>query len=102
MVRHIVAWDFLEVLSAEEKCKHAEQMKKELKKLQDLIPGLISIDLLINHLETSEAELLLDSLFVSEDALKNYSIHPEHVRVANSYIKPVVKNRRCFDVIVES
>lgn len=97
MVRHIVAWNYADGFTPEENKKHAELMKKELENLKNLIDGIVSIQLFTNPVDTSDADLLLDSVFESEEALKAYTIHPEHVRVGTEYVKPVVKNRRCID-----
>ena len=97
MVRHIVAWNYADGFTPEENKKNAEVMKKELENLINLIEGIVSIQLLVNPLDTSDSDLLLDSVFESEEALKAYKVHPEHVRVGTEYVKPVVKNRKCID-----
>lgn len=97
MVRHIVAWNYADGFTPEENKKNAELMKKELENLKNLIDGIVSIQLFTNPVDTSDADLLLDSVFESEAALKAYTVHPEHVRVGTEYVKPVVKNRRCID-----
>jgi hypothetical protein len=101
MVRHIVAWNYADGFTAEENRKNAEVMKKELENLVGMIDGLVSIKLYIDPLDSSDSDLLLDSLLESEDALKAYLVHPEHVRVGTNYVKPVVKNRKCIDIFVE-
>lgn len=98
MVRHIVAWNYAEGFTGEENKKHAEIMKKELENLKNLIDGIISIHLYTNPLGTSDSDLLLDSVFESEEALNAYTVHPEHVRVGTNYVKPVVRNRKCVDM----
>ena len=40
---------------------------------------------------------MLDSCFESKEALKGYSTHPEHVFVANTFVRPFVANRACID-----
>lgn len=97
MVRHIVAWNYADGFSKEENRKNTERMKAELENLKDLIEGLVSIQVFIDHINTSDSDILLDSTFVSEEALKNYIVHPEHVRVGTNYVKPFVKNRKCID-----
>jgi len=101
MVKHIVAWNWADNLTEEEKEKNARLMKKELENLINLIPGIISIKLYTKPLQSSDSELLLDSEFESEEALNAYQIHPEHVRVANNYVRPMVKNRKCIDIIMD-
>lgn len=40
---------------------------------------------------------MLDCAFESEEALKGYAVHPEHVKVADEMVRPYTKNRSCFD-----
>jgi hypothetical protein len=101
MVRHIVAWNYAEGFSAQENNKNAMNMKRELEALKDLIQGIASIQLFINPLTSSDSELLLDSIFDNEEALKAYIIHPEHVRVGTNYVKPFVSNRKCIDFNID-
>ena len=101
MVRHIVAWNYADGFTKEENKKHAEVMKKELENLKNLIGGVISIQVLANPVDTSDSDVLLDCVFESEEALKAYTIHPEHVRVGTNYVKPVMKNRKCIDFFMD-
>lgn len=101
MVRHIVAWNYADDFTEEENHKNAETMKKELRNLKNLIEGIVSIDLYINSMESSDSDLVLDSVFDSEESLKAYIIHPEHVRVGTNYVKPMTKNRKCIDFTME-
>lgn len=41
--------------------------------------------------------MMLDSTFTSEEALKNYSVNPAHVAVADTYVRPFVKSRSCIN-----
>lgn len=97
MVRHIVAWNFADGFTMEENKKNAENIKKELENLINLIEGIDSIEVLIQPAVTSDADIMLNSVFVSEEALKAYVVHPEHVRVGTNYVKPSTKNRKCLD-----
>jgi hypothetical protein len=100
MVRHIVAWNYAEGFTAEENRKNAEKMKVELEGLVGLIDGVVSINLLMQPLGTSESDLVLDSVFVDEAALKAYIVHPEHVRVGTNYVRPSTRNRKCLDFVI--
>jgi hypothetical protein len=40
---------------------------------------------------------MLDSTFESAEALKGYSVHPEHVAVADRKVRPYTAVRSCFD-----
>ena len=41
------------------------------------------------------------SVFESKAALKGYSVHPEHVKVANTFVRPYTESRACFDFEVK-
>lgn len=97
MVKHIVSWNYAEGFTVEENRRNALQMKRELENLIHLIPGIVSINLYIDPLTTSDADLVLDSVFESEEALVAYVTHPEHVRVGTNYVKPNTRNRKCVD-----
>ena len=38
-----------------------------------------------------------DSTLESEEALKAYATHPEHVAVADTYVRPYTVSRTCID-----
>lgn len=97
MVKHIILWQLKEELSAEEKQKVKEEIKEGLESLKGKIPGLLDIRVEINPLESSNAEVMLDSSFESEEALKGYAVHPEHVKIADSKVRPFTKTRTCMD-----
>ncbi len=100
MVRHIVAWNFAEGFSKEENLKNAQTIKSELENLKELIEGIVSIEVLINPMDTSDSDLMLDSVFVDEAALKAYQVHPEHVRVGTKFVRPSTCNRKCIDFVL--
>ena len=49
------------------------------------------------RLASSTADLMLDSTFETEEALKAYSKHTEHVAVADSKVRPFTASRACLD-----
>ena len=97
MVRHIILWTLKDEYSPEEKEDIRKGIKEGLEGLKGKIPGLIRIKVNTEGLASSNADLMLDSAFESEDALKGYSVHPEHVAVADSKVRPHVKIRSCMD-----
>lgn len=99
MVRHIILWDYADGLTEEGKREAGKKMKEELEGLIHHIDGLISIKVNLEPLASSSAELMLDSTLESEEALAAYQVHPEHVRVANTYVRPATKNRKCMDYL---
>ena len=97
MVKHIILWTLKE-MSEDEKSKVKSDIKICLESLSGKIPGLLDIKVVIEgRLETSNADLMLDSSFESFEALKAYAIHPEHVKVADEKVRPFTANRSCLD-----
>ena len=97
MVKHIILWTLRDEFSTEEKEKIKNGIKEGLEGLFGKIPGLLEIKVNKDGLKSSTADLMLDSTFESEDALKNYSSHPEHVKVANEKVRPYTMLRSCLD-----
>ena len=97
MVKHIILWQLKDELSAEEKEQVKAGIKEGLEGLQGKIPGLVEIKVQNTGLASSNADVMLDSTFEDEAALKGYSVHPEHVTVANGKVRPFTKNRVCLD-----
>lgn len=97
MVKHIILWTLKEELSTEEKALVKEGIKAGLEGLAGKIPGLLEIKVYTEGLPSSNADLMLDSSFVDEAALKGYAVHPEHVAVADGKVRPFTAVRSCLD-----
>lgn len=97
MVKHIILWKLKDELSAEAKTQILSDMKANLEGLVGKVPGLTRMNIVINPLASSNAEVMLDSDLESEEALKGYAIHPDHVHVANTYVRPYTVVRMCMD-----
>ena len=97
MVKHVIVWTLKDEYSAEEKENIKKGIKEGLEGLKGKIPGLVDIKVNINGLASSNADLMLDSTFETEEALKGYSVHPEHVAVANGKVRPYTAVRSCLD-----
>ena len=97
MVKHIIIWTLKDEYSSEEKAKIKLGIKNGLEGLMGKIPGLIDIKVNIDGLTSSNADLMLDSSFENEEALKGYAIHPEHVAVADNLVRPYTAQRSCRD-----
>ena len=100
MVKHVILWTLKDEFSEAEKAKIIGEMKEALEGLKGKIPGLIDIKVNTTKLATSTADVMLDSTFESEEALKGYSVHPEHVAVADGKVRPFTKSRACLDYLV--
>lgn len=76
MVKHVILWKLKEEFSDEE--------KKQIKVRIDCLPS-------------STVDVMLDTTFESAEALKAYSVHPKHVAVADSKVRPYTAVRSCMD-----
>ena len=100
MVKHVILWTLKDEYSVEEKENIKLGIKEGLEGLVGQIPGLLDIKVNINGLSSSNADLMLDSTFESEEALKGYSVHPAHVAVADGKVRPFTATRTCLDYVV--
>lgn len=96
MVVHIVIFLFKD----ENKDANIIQTKKRLEDLVDLIPSLKSMEVGINFTESERAfDLSLYSTFDSKEALNEYALHPEHLKVVE-FIKSVTLQSKVVDYIL--
>ena len=95
MVKHIILWQLKDECGDKNAVKAG--IKAGLEGLLGVIPGLLDIKVYTGNLASSNADVMLDSSFTDEDALKNYAGHPAHVAVANSKVRPFTKTRLCLD-----
>lgn len=94
MVRHIILWRIKEGLLKED---IARDIKTNLEKLPLTVPGIMKLRVLTENLPSSSCDVMLDSAFESVEALAAYRVHPDHVRVADTYVRPMCDVRLCFD-----
>lgn len=100
MTKHIILWTLKEELSADEKAAVKAGIKAGLEGLAGQIPGLVDIHVQTDCLPSSNADLMLDSTFTDEAALKAYAVHPAHVAVADGKVRPYTQLRSCLDFTV--
>ena len=98
MVKHIILWRLRSELSDAEKREKALAIKQGLEGLKGQVPGLLDIHVQVEgRLESSNADIMLDSTLESVEALKGYAVHPAHVAVANGIVRPNTELRTCLD-----
>ncbi|MBQ7527645.1 MAG: Dabb family protein [Bacteroidaceae bacterium] len=98
MVKHIILWRLRDDLAPEEKQHVKQDIKAGLEGLAGRIPGLLSIKVNVDgRLDSSNADIMLDSTFTDEASLKAYAVHPEHVAVADGKVRPYTSLRTCLD-----
>lgn len=94
MVKHIILWNLKEEFKTDEV---KEGIKKGLEGLMGVVPGLLEIKVIIDPLETSNSDVMLYSVFEDFESLKGYAVHPQHVYVADTFVRPYTKSRCCMD-----
>ena len=97
MIKHVILWQLKDELQGEEKHVEKKGIKEGLEGLMGEIPGLMEIKVYTDGLASSNADVMLDSSFESEEALKAYAVHPNHVKVADEKVRPFTKTRSCLD-----
>ena len=97
MVRHVILWQLKEEYNDEEKREIKAGIKKALEGLVGKVPGLVEVHVHTEGLASSNADLMLDAVLENEEALKGYAVHPEHVAIANSKVRPYTMSRTCLD-----
>lgn len=98
MVRHVILWKLREELTAAEKQTIKQGIKEGLEALLGQVPGLIEIHVHIDgRLDSSNADVMLDSVLENAEALKGYATHPAHVAVADSKVRPYTALKTCLD-----
>ncbi len=97
MVKHVIIWKLKDELEGAEKEKVLCDIKTNLESLVGKVPGLVELKIITDTLESSNGDLMLDSTLESEEALKGYAVHPEHVAVADNFVRPYTQVRMCVD-----
>ena len=97
MIKHVILWKLKDDLGGQSKEKIAQNIKSNLEALVGKVPGLISARVNINPLPSSNADVMLDSELENEEALKAYQTHPEHVKAADTFVRPYTEIRMCMD-----
>lgn len=98
MLRHVILWQLKDELTEQEKQKVKQEIKDGLENLNGRIAGLDRLEVHVNGLPTSTADLMLD-VRVAESSFSNYSAHPEHKKVALEKIRPYVKCKMVLDYV---
>lgn len=98
MVKHIILWTLKSELSEDEKIAIKAGIKEGLESLAGKVPGLIEVMVQTEgRLPSSNADVMLDCTLESPEALKAYAVHPAHLEVANTKVRPYTAVRSCLD-----
>lgn len=97
MVNHIVMWNFKPEVPESEKETIKKTMEENLKSLVGKVPGLLSVEFVSSPLSSSTHDIALVTTLEKAEDVAVYGAHPEHVKVADTYVRPYVKDRACLD-----
>ena len=97
MVKHVILWKLKDEYSGERIKEIKADIKAGLEGLKGVVPGIVEIKVNIDPLKSSNCDLMLDSTFTDEEALKGYAVHPAHVEVAENKVRPFTSGRVCMD-----
>ncbi len=96
MIKHIVMWN-VEGAGPEDREATAAEIRAMLESLPGFVPGIRSLEVGVNEMAGDQAsDLVLITEFDDWNALKEYGIHPEHVKVAER-IRQLTTSRMSAD-----
>ena len=98
MVKHIILWKLKDEYNTQE-VKNG--IRTALEGLLGAVPGLLEIKVQTECLSTSNADVMLYSVLENEESLKGYAVHPKHVAVADTKVRPFTETRSCLDFVEE-
>lgn len=101
IVKHIVMWQFKPEIKEEEKDNLKKNMKEQLSSLVGVVPGLQKVVFIDQPISSSTHDMALVTEFDKASSIKEYSTHPAHVKVADTFVRPYVCNRACLDYTQE-
>ncbi len=94
MIKHVILWKIKDGL---DKAAIAHGVKEGLEGLVGVVPGLTKAKVIIEGLDSSTADVMLDWEFEPAEALKANKTHPAHVAVADGRVRPYMEQRLCMD-----
>lgn len=97
MVYHIVMWNFKPEIKEEEKAEIIKAMDENLNALVGKVPGLLTVDFVSKPIPSSTHDIALVTTLEKPEDIAAYAVHPEHVKVADTYVRPFVTDRACLD-----
>ena len=97
MVHHIVMWKFKPEIEDVQKDNIKKSMAENLKSLVGKVPGLLSVEFVDSPLSSSTHDIALVTTLEKAEDIAAYAVHPDHVYVADTYVRPYVTGRACLD-----
>lgn len=97
MVHHIVMWKFKPEIEEAKKPELKKAMKENLEGLAGKIPGLLTVEFVEQPMSSSTHDIALVTTLEKSEDIAVYGAHKEHVKVADTYVRPYVMERVCLD-----
>ncbi len=97
MVHHIVMWKFKPEIEEDNKADIKNAMRDNLQSLVGKVPGLLTLEFVESPIPSSTHDVALVSTLEKAEDIAAYAVHPEHVKVADTYVRPYVTERACLD-----
>ncbi len=97
MVHHIVMWKFKPEIEENRKPELKKAMEENLKGLVGKVPGLLTVDFVTDPIPSSTHDVALITTLEKAEDIAVYGSHPEHVKVADTYVRPYTIERACLD-----
>lgn len=98
MVRHIVLWKLKETAADADRKQNAIKLKKMLEALGSVVPGAYKMEVGLNY-SPGGYDVALVAEFNDHEALEDYTVHPEYLRVAQ-FIKKIAAERAVADYMI--
>ncbi|MBQ2744051.1 MAG: Dabb family protein [Lachnospiraceae bacterium] len=97
MVNHIVMWKFKPEIEEAKKPELKKAMNEQLSSLVGKVPGLLTVEFVENPISSSTHDIALVTTLEKAEDIAVYATHPEHVYVADNFVRPYVTERACLD-----
>lgn len=97
MVHHIVMWKFKPEVEEGQKEALKKAMSDNLSALVGKVPGLLTVEFVSNPISSSTHDIALVTTLEKAEDIAVYAKHPDHVYVADTFVRPYVTERACLD-----
>lgn len=97
MVHHIVMWKFKPEIEDTQKPEIKRAMAENLAALIGKVPGLLTVKFVESPIPSSTHDIALVTTLEKAEDIAVYAKHPDHVYVADTYVRPYVTERACLD-----
>ena len=97
MVNHIVMWKFKPEIEEAKKPELKKAMNEQLSSLVGKVPGLLTVEFVENPISSSTHDIALVTSLEKAVDIAVYATHPDHVYVADNFVRPYVTERACLD-----